>query len=169
MNKYGMMVDFSHPSKGAMMQMLALSKAPIIGSHSGVRAICNHSRNADDEQLKALAKNGGVIQIVGFAGYVKCDPKRDSARTAETAALNREFGVVLPQGGRGGAGRGGAGGGGGRGGGRGGANAALDSILQTPPRLAAPSISGGSRRSRRSIRRRRARMCRTSSTTSTTQ
>ena len=133
MNKYGMMVDFSHPSKGAMMQMLALSKAPIIGSHSGVRAICNHSRNADDEQLKALAKNGGVIQIVGFAGYVKCDPKRDSARTAETAALNREFGVVVPQGGRGGAGRGGAGGGGGRGGGRGGANAALDSILQTFP------------------------------------
>ncbi len=135
MNKYGMMVDFSHPSKGAMMQMLALSKAPIIGSHSGVRAICNHSRNADDEQLKALAKNGGVIQIVGFASYVKCDPKRDSARTAETAALNREFGIVIPQGGRGGAGRGGAGGagGGGRGGGRGGANAALDSILQTLP------------------------------------
>jgi membrane dipeptidase len=139
MNKYGMMVDFSHPSKGAMMQMLALSKAPIIGSHSGVRAICNHSRNADDEQLKALAKNGGVIQIVAFASYVKCDPKRDSARTAETAALNREFGIVLQQGGRGGAGRGGAGGagggggGGGRGGGRGGANAALDSILLTLP------------------------------------
>jgi membrane dipeptidase len=134
MNKYGMMVDFSHPSKGAMMQMLALSKAPIIGSHSGVRAICNHSRNADDEQLKALAKNGGVIQIVAFASYVKCDPKRDSARTAETAALNREFGIVLPQGGRGGGGRGGGGGGGGgRGGGRGGANAALDSILLTLP------------------------------------
>jgi len=133
MNTYGMMVDFSHPSKGAMMEMLSLSKAPIIGSHSGVRAICNHSRNADDEQLKALAKNGGVIQIVAFASYVKCDPKRDSARTAETAALNREFGIVLPQGGRGGAGRGGGAGGGGRGAGRGGANAALDSILQTLP------------------------------------
>src|SRR5690349_5793244 len=136
MNTYGMMVDFSHPSKGAMMEMIKLSKAPIIGSHSGVRAICNHSRNADDEQLKALAKNGGVIQIVAFASYVKCDPKRDSARAAETAALNREFGVVIQQGGagRGGAGRGGAGGGGGgRGAGRGGANAALDSILQTMP------------------------------------
>jgi len=134
MNTYGMMVDFSHPSKGAMMEMIKLSKAPIIGSHSGVRAICNHSRNADDEQLKALAKNGGVIQIVAFASYVKCDPKRDSARTAETASLNHEFGVVLQQGGRGGAGRGGAGGGGGgRGAGRGGANAALDSILQTMP------------------------------------
>jgi membrane dipeptidase len=130
MNKYGMMVDFSHPSKGAMMQMLALSKAPIIGSHSGVRAICNQTRNADDEQLKALAKNGGVIQLVAVASFVKCDPARDSARTAATTALNREFGIVLPQGGRGGAGRGGAGGGG-RGGGRGGATAQLDSILQT--------------------------------------
>jgi membrane dipeptidase len=133
MNKYGMMVDFSHPSKGAMMQMLALSKAPIIGSHSGVRAICNQTRNADDEQLEALAKNGGVIQLVAVASFVKCDPKRDSARTAETAALNREFGIVLSQSGRGGAGRGGAGAGGGRGGGRGGANAQLDSILQTLP------------------------------------
>ena len=133
MNTYGMMVDFSHPSKGAMMEMLRLSKAPIIGSHSGVRAICNHSRNADDDQLKALAANGGVIQIVAFASYVKCDPKRDSARTAETAVLNREFGIVLPQGGRGGGGRGGAGGGGGRGAGRGGASAVLDSILQALP------------------------------------
>src|SRR5262249_58035446 len=80
MNKWGIMVDFWHPSKGAMMEMLKLSKAPIIGSHSGVRAICNHSRNADDEQLKALAKNGGVIQLVAFATYVKCDPKTDSLR-----------------------------------------------------------------------------------------
>ena len=167
MNKYGMMVDFSHPSKGAMMEMLALSKAPIIGSHSGVRAICNHSRNADDEQLEALAKNGGVIQIVAFASYVKCDPKRDSARTAETAALNREFGIVLPQGGRGGAGRGGA---------ALAADAAAAVVVPTlhstrssrlSPKLVAPNISDGSRRSRRSIHRRRARRCRTSSTTST--
>jgi membrane dipeptidase len=137
MNTYGMMVDFSHPSKGAMLEMIKLSKAPIIGSHSGVRAICNQTRNADDEQIKALGKNGGVIQLVAVASFVKCDPKRDSARAAETASLNRDFGIVLPQGGagRGGAGRGGAGGfpGGGRGAGRGGANAALDSILQTMP------------------------------------
>src|SRR5215212_5263976 len=100
MNKYGMMVDFSHPSKGAMMEMLRLSKAPIIGSHSGVRAICNHSRNADDEQLKALAKNGGVIQLVAFASYVKCGPltaaeqQRQQDRTAALAALNTEYGIT---------------------------------------------------------------------------
>ena len=120
MNKWGIMVDFSHPSKGAMMEMLALSKAPIIGSHSGARAVCNHSRNADDEQLRALKANGGVIQLVAFNSYVKCDPARDAARTAATAALNTEFGVVAPPqppaaaqppgqaGGRGGAGRGAA-------------------------------------------------------------
>ena len=131
MNKWGIMVDFSHPSKGAMMEMLQLSKAPIIGSHSGVRAICNASRNADDEQLKALAKNGGVIQLVAYNSYVKCDPKRDSLRTAETAALNTEFGIVLPSG-RGGA-RGGGGGGARGGGGRGRGPSPLDSMLQTLP------------------------------------
>jgi membrane dipeptidase len=137
MNRYGIMVDFSHPSKGAMMEMLQLSRAPIIGSHSGVRAVCNHSRNADDEQLRALAKNRGVIQLVAFASYVKCDPVTDSLRTAATAALNSEFGVVMPAGGRGGGGGGGGGagrGGGGGAGGRGrGGNAVLDSILNTMP------------------------------------
>jgi membrane dipeptidase len=140
MNRLGMMVDFSHPSKGAMMEMIKLSKAPIIGSHSGVRAICNHSRNADDEQLRALKENGGVIQLVAFASYVKCDPARDAARNQELTALRREFGVEPPQtGARGGGARGagargggGGGGGGGRaGGGRG--NAVLDSLIQALP------------------------------------
>ena len=65
MNRVGLMVDVSHPSKGSMMQAAALSKAPIIASHSAVRALCDVSRNMDDEQLQALAKTGGVIQIVG--------------------------------------------------------------------------------------------------------
>ena len=79
MNRLGIMVDVSHPSKASMMQAVALSKAPIIASHSGVRALCNHSRNMDDEQLQALKKNGGVIQAVAYAGYVKCGPSRLSA------------------------------------------------------------------------------------------
>jgi membrane dipeptidase len=75
MNRLGMMVDLSHPSKGANMEAIRLSKAPVIASHSGVRALANVSRNMDDEQLLALKKNGGVIQIVGFASYVKTDSK----------------------------------------------------------------------------------------------
>ena len=74
MNRLGMMIDISHPSKESMMQTVELTKAPIIASHSGVRAICNHSRNLDDEQIRAMGKNGGVIQLVAFNAYVKCDP-----------------------------------------------------------------------------------------------
>ncbi|HEV1285856.1 MAG TPA: membrane dipeptidase [Bryobacteraceae bacterium] len=106
MNRLGMMVDLSHPSKGANMEAMRLSQAPVIASHSGVRALADVSRNMDDEQLLALKKNGGVIQIVGFASYVKTDSK---ARTDALAKLREEFG--LTQGG----GRGGRGGGGGRG------------------------------------------------------
>jgi membrane dipeptidase len=86
-----------------MMQTLELTKAPIIASHSGVRAICGHSRNLDDEQLKALARNGGVAQLVAFASYVRCDPPRDAERTAQrTAALEalwKEYGIAVPAGG----------------------------------------------------------------------
>lgn len=67
MNKYGMMIDVSHPSKEAMRDMIALSKAPIIASHSSARALCNHSRNLDDEQLQWIKENNGVVQAVPFA------------------------------------------------------------------------------------------------------
>jgi membrane dipeptidase len=108
MNRVGMMVDLSHPSKGANMEAMRLSKAPVIASHSGVRALADVSRNMDDEQLLALKKNGGVIQIVGFASYVKTDSKE---RLDALAKLRDEFGLQAA--GRGG--RGGGGGGGGRG------------------------------------------------------
>jgi membrane dipeptidase len=93
MNRLGMMIDISHPSKGSMMQTLALTKTPIIASHSAVRAICNHSRNLDDDQLKALAKNGGVVQVVAYRGYEKCDPAYDAARTQARSALNQQYGI----------------------------------------------------------------------------
>jgi membrane dipeptidase len=113
MNRVGMMIDLSHPSKGANMEAMRLSKAPVIASHSGVRAVADVSRNMDDEQLLALKKNGGVIQVVGFASYVKVDSKE---RTEALTKLRDDLGL----GGAGGAGRGGRGGGaGGRGGGRG--------------------------------------------------
>lgn len=73
MNKYGMLVDLSHPSKKANLEMIKLSKAPVIASHSSARALCNHSRNLDDEQLIAIKENGGVVQTVAFASYVNTD------------------------------------------------------------------------------------------------
>ena len=94
MNRLGMMIDVSHPSKQSMLQTVALSKAPIMGSHSGVRALCNHSRNMDDEQLDALKKNGGVIQLVAFNSYVKCNPAKDAERAAAVDALRKEYGIT---------------------------------------------------------------------------
>uniref|UniRef100_UPI004047E826 dipeptidase n=1 Tax=Polaribacter sp. TaxID=1920175 RepID=UPI004047E826 len=73
MNKWGIMIDVSHPSKQAMKDMIELSKAPIIASHSSSRALCNHSRNLDDEQLEWLKKNGGVVQTVAFNAYVNTE------------------------------------------------------------------------------------------------
>ena len=75
MNKLGMMIDVSHPSKKAMKDMIELSKAPIIASHSSARALCNHSRNLDDEQLEWLKENGGVAQTVAFSSYL--DTEKD--------------------------------------------------------------------------------------------
>jgi membrane dipeptidase len=115
-NKWGLMLDLSHPSKAANMQVLALTKAPVIASHSSARALCNHSRNMDDEQLEALKKNGGVIQLVAFSTYVK-ESSPAAGRLEALTKLNAEFG--LPQG------RGGRGGGGGVGRGRGAALAQL--------------------------------------------
>jgi membrane dipeptidase len=105
MNRLGIMVDVSHPSKQSMMQTVALSKAPIIASHSAARALADHSRNMDDEQLLALKKNGGVIQTVAFNGYVKIAPPPSTERTNALAALRQQFG--LPAGGQGGGGGGG--------------------------------------------------------------
>ena len=92
LNRWGILVDVSHPSKQSMMQTAELSQAPIIASHSAIRAICNHSRNMDDEQLQALKRNGGVIQVVAFSSYVKCGADSPERRRA-IAALRQEFGL----------------------------------------------------------------------------
>ncbi len=110
MNKWGIMVDLSHPSKAANLQAMALSKAPVIASHSAARALADHSRNMDDEQLMALKKNGGVIQTVALASYVKVNKPDSPERAAAIAALRKEFGLGMPGGGTGGGGGGGRGG-----------------------------------------------------------
>jgi membrane dipeptidase len=99
-NRVGIMIDVSHPSRESMMQTLALSKAPIIASHSSVRALCDVSRNLDDEQLLALQANGGVVQLVALSEYVKTPPPPSPERVAALAALRAELG--LPAEGRGG-------------------------------------------------------------------
>jgi membrane dipeptidase len=91
LNRLGIMVDISHASKETMMQTAALSKAPIIASHSAVRALCDVSRNMDDEQLLALKKTGGVIQVVAYNTFVKTTKPDSPERAAALAAAKREY------------------------------------------------------------------------------
>ena len=70
LNYYGIMIDISHPSKEAIRQMTELSKAPIIASHSSARALRDHPRNVDDEQLEWIKENGGVIQTTALGFFL---------------------------------------------------------------------------------------------------
>jgi membrane dipeptidase len=102
MNRQGIMVDISHAGRQTMLDALGVSEAPVIASHSSARALREHGRNLDDEQLRALRENGGVIQTVAFASYVKDLGARNDA----IDALREELGLGGGRGGRGG-GRGG--------------------------------------------------------------
>ena len=84
-NRLGIVIDGSHSSDEAVRQMIALSKAPIILSHSGVKAVFDHPRNASDDDLRALAAKGGVVQINAYSGYMIAQPhipERDAAMKA---------------------------------------------------------------------------------------
>lgn len=96
-NRLGIMLDASHSSDAVLDDMLKLSKAPIILSHSGCKAVYDHPRNIDDERLRKLAAAGGVIQINGFGHYLKKlvrNPERDTALRAlpdlDGPAMSRE-------------------------------------------------------------------------------
>jgi membrane dipeptidase len=82
MNELGVMVDVSHVSKQTALDAIALSIAPVIASHSSIRAVADHPRNLDDETLDALKAKGGVVQVVAFDAYLKIRPEYTEARTA---------------------------------------------------------------------------------------
>jgi len=93
MNRVGIMVDVSHAAKSTMLQAVEVSKAPVIASHSGARAVNDHSRNLDDEQLRAIRDNGGVVQCVALASFLKSNAARSSALDA----LREEIGLRGPK------------------------------------------------------------------------
>ena len=70
LNYYGLMIDISHPSKKAIKEMIELSKAPVVASHSSARALRDHPRNLDDEQLELIKNNGGVIQTTALGSFL---------------------------------------------------------------------------------------------------
>src|SRR5438270_1004385 len=82
MNRLGMMVDISHVADKTFWDAIAISKAPVIASHSSARALANHPRNMTDDMLSAVAKNGGVVQVNFFSGFD--DPKYLEALIAQS-------------------------------------------------------------------------------------
>jgi len=90
MNRVGMMVDVSHISDSSLYHVLRITKLPVIASHSCSRALCDNPRNLTDDGLRAVAKNGGVIQMCILSDYVKTpdpNPARDSAK----AVVRRKY------------------------------------------------------------------------------
>ena len=97
MNRLGMMVDISHVADKTFYDVMALTKAPVIASHSSCRAIANHPRNMTDEMLRALAKNGGVVMINYHAAFLSeefrvASEKQSGDVVAEMAALSKKCG-----------------------------------------------------------------------------
>jgi membrane dipeptidase len=86
MNRLGIMVDVSHGSDDVFYDAIAISKAPIIASHSNARAVTDHKRNMSDEMLKLIAKNGGVVQLTMLSDYLRDKPENPE-RLAASAAL----------------------------------------------------------------------------------
>ncbi len=92
MNRIGMIVDLSHVSEATMKDALETSHAPVMFSHSGVRAINPHPRNVPDSVLPAVKANGGIVMIVLLPGFLDADVRAQGlARTAEQARLKAMY------------------------------------------------------------------------------
>ena len=103
MNRLGMMVDISHVSDKTFYQALVASRAPVIASHSSARALCDHPRNMTDDMLRAVARNGGVVQVNFFSAFVDQKfldayraqkPERDAAIAAFEENYKKQHNVT---------------------------------------------------------------------------
>jgi membrane dipeptidase len=96
MNRLGILIDVSHVADSTFYDALALSKAPVIASHSNCRALCDFPRNMTDDMIKAIAANGGVVQVNFVSDYLK--KPSDANRAAKTKIRMARIGkVVTPE------------------------------------------------------------------------
>ena len=89
MNRLGMMIDISHVSDKTFYDAIAVTRAPIIASHSSARALTNHPRNMTDDMLRAIAKNGGVVQVNFYNAFFD----ENYRKAAEAQAKDRDAAV----------------------------------------------------------------------------
>jgi membrane dipeptidase len=102
MNRLGMMVDVSHVSDATFADVLRVTRAPVIASHSSARALCDVPRNMTDDMLRAVAKNGGVVQVNFFPVFIDPDYARawkadQTRRDAAEAALDASLAKATPK------------------------------------------------------------------------
>ncbi|MGA2553139.1 MAG: dipeptidase [Burkholderiaceae bacterium] len=90
LNEKGILIDVSQLSTKALYDTLSITKAPVAATHSAVKGIVDNSRNLSDEELQAIAKNGGVVQIVAFSNYLRPVP---SEVEDKVKALRAEYGL----------------------------------------------------------------------------
>lgn len=86
MNRLGMLIDISHVSDKTFYDAIAVTKAPVIASHSSARALTNHARNMTDDMLRAVAKNGGVVQVNFYNAFID----EDYRKAAEAQRKDRD-------------------------------------------------------------------------------
>ena len=89
MNRIGMMVDISHVADKTFFDAIATSKAPVIASHSSARALTNHPRNMTDDMLRAVAKNGGVVQINFYSAFIDENYRKAAEAQQKEIAMPR--------------------------------------------------------------------------------
>lgn len=82
MNKLGMLIDISHASINTFYDVLKISNKPIIATHSSVRSLCEHDRNLTDDQIKAIAKNNGVVQVCMVDLFINPETQKASLEDA---------------------------------------------------------------------------------------
>ena len=100
MNRLGMLVDISHVADKTFWDTIAVTKAPVIASHSSARALVSHPRNMTDEMLRAVARNGGVVQVNFYSGFVDEDYRKamEAQRKDQEDAVKKYVDALKAQG-----------------------------------------------------------------------